>query len=288
MNSKARTTKAGGALSLLRKKEENKMDFETLKTIENEAERTAATYEIFNEDARLNRSKAAKVEFITTCRAIESVLVPGARILDIGAGAGEYSLHFAKQGYVVTAVELSPANIAAFEQKITPGNPINLLQGNALDLSMFADVSFDVVLLMGPLYHLSRAADRDRAIAEAKRVCTPDGTIFFAFISNDMVVLTELAYRPTFFSENTYDHDSFKAEDFPFVFFTLEQMRQMLTQNGIVIRREIAADGVSELLEDTINALSDEDYAQYVRYHLYCSEKPEMLGRSSHLLFMGR
>jgi ubiquinone/menaquinone biosynthesis C-methylase UbiE len=44
------------------------------------------------------------------------------------------------------------------------------------------------VLLMGPLYHLSSAADRDRAIAEAKRVCKRDGVIFFAFIGNDMVV----------------------------------------------------------------------------------------------------
>ena len=65
------------------------MDFETLKTIENEAERTAATYEIFDEDSRLNRSQAARVEFITTSRAIEDALFPGARILDIGAGAGE-------------------------------------------------------------------------------------------------------------------------------------------------------------------------------------------------------
>lgn len=264
------------------------MDFETLKLIENEAERTAATYEIFDEDSRLNRSKAARVEFITTVRAIESVLRPGARILDIGAGAGEYSLHFAQRGYTVTAVELSPANIAAFEKKIKPEHPLRLLQGNALDLSAFADESFDVVLLMGPLYHLKEAADRDRAIAEAKRVCKRDGVIFFAFIGNDMVVLTELSYRPQFFSENTYDHESFKVEDFPFVFFTLDQMRDMLTRNGITILREIAADGVSELMEDAINALSEEDYAQYVRYHLYCSEKPEMLGRSSHLLFAGR
>jgi ubiquinone/menaquinone biosynthesis C-methylase UbiE len=264
------------------------MDFETLKLIEDEAERTAATYEIFDEDSRLNRSKAARVEFITTVRAIESVLTPGARILDIGAGAGEYSLYFARLGYTVTAVELSPANVTAFEKKITPEHPVHLMQCNALDLSMFADGSFDIVLLMGPLYHLSSSADRDRAIAEAKRVCTKDGVIFFAFISNDMVVLTELSYRPQFFSEETYDHDSFKVEDFPFVFFTLDQMREMLTRNGIVIQREIAADGVSELMEDAINALSDEDYAQYLRYHLYCSEKPEMLGRSSHLLFVGR
>jgi len=264
------------------------MDFETLKTIQDEAERTAATYEIFNEDSRLNRSKAARVEFITSVRAIESALQPGARILDIGAGAGEYSLYFAQRGYDVTAVELSPANVAAFEKKIKPEHPVRLLQGNALDLSAFADESFDVVLLMGPLYHLKEVGDRDRAIREAKRVCTKGGVIFFAFISNDMVVLTELSYRPQFFSENTYAHDSFKVEDFPFVFFTLDQMREMLTQNGIAIRREIAADGVSELMEDAINALSDEDYAQYVRYHLYCSEKPEMLGRSSHLLFAGR
>jgi ubiquinone/menaquinone biosynthesis C-methylase UbiE len=264
------------------------MDFETLKLIENEAERTAATYEIFDEDSRLNRSKAARVEFITTVRAIESVLRPGACILDVGAGAGEYSLHFAQRGYAVTAVELSPANIAAFEKKIKPEHTVRLLQGNALDLSAFADESFDVVLLMGPLYHLKEAADRDRAIAEAKRVCKRDGVIFFAFIGNDMVVLTELSYRPQFFSENPYDHESFKVEDFPFVFFTLDQMRDMLTQNGITILREIAADGVSELMEDAINALSEEDYAQYLRYHLYCSEKPEMLGRSSHLLFAGR
>ena len=264
------------------------MDFETLKLIENEAERTAATYEIFNEDSRLNRSQAARVEFITTSRAIEDALFPGVRILDIGAGAGEYSLYFAQQGYDVTAIELSPANIAAFQKKISQEHPVRLLQGNALDLSAFADGSFDVVLLMGPLYHLKEAADRDRAISEAKRVCTKEGAIFFAFISNDMVILTELSYRPQFFSEHSYDHGSFKVEDFPFVFFTLDQMREMLGRNGVMIRREIAADGVSELLEDAINALDPEDYAQYVRYHLYCAEKPEMLGRSSHLLFVGR
>ncbi len=264
------------------------MELESLRAIWNEAERTAATYEIFDESTRLNRNKAAQVEFITTARAIESVLAPGARILDVGAGAGAYSLHFARLGYAVTAVELSAVNINVFRQKISAEYPVRLLQGNALDLSMFADASFDVVLLMGPLYHLASSDDRTRAITEAKRVCTPDGTIFFAFISNDMVVLTELSCRPGFFSENTYDHDSFKVEDFPFVFFTLDQMRAMLWQSGVVIRREIAVDGVSELLEDTINALGDEDYAQYLRYHLYCSEKPEMLGRSSHLLFAGR
>ena len=50
---------------------------------------------------------------------------------------------------------------------------------------------------------------------------------------------------------------------------------------------EVASDGVSELLADKINALDDAAYMQYLRYHAYICEKPEMLGRSNHLLFIG-
>ena len=42
------------------------MDFIELAKIENESERVNRTYDIFNEDARLNHSKAARVEFLTT------------------------------------------------------------------------------------------------------------------------------------------------------------------------------------------------------------------------------
>ena len=74
------------------------MDFEQLAKIENESERVNRTYDIFNEDARLNHSKAARVEFLTTVHYIEKYLKDGDKILDIGAGAGEYSLYFARNG----------------------------------------------------------------------------------------------------------------------------------------------------------------------------------------------
>ncbi len=264
-----------------------KLTFEELAAIENEAEQVQKTYEIFNEDSRLNWSQAARVEFLTTTRYIDRYLRPGMRILDIGAGAGEYSLHYARQGYEVNALELSPANVAAFEKKITPELNLTLRQGNALDLSAYADGSFDVVLVMGPLYHLHSEVDRQRVIAGARRVCKPLGTIFFAFISNDMVPLTELMYRPDYFVTGDYDKDSFKMHDFPFVFFTLDQCRRMLREGGINILHEVASDGVSELLAQQINAMDEDNYEQYLRYHFYCCEKPEMLGRSNHLLFAG-
>ena len=65
------------------------MDFYQLAQIKNESERVNKTYDIFNENIRLNHSKAARVEFLTTVSYIERYLKNGAKILDIGAGAGE-------------------------------------------------------------------------------------------------------------------------------------------------------------------------------------------------------
>lgn len=264
------------------------MDFGEIRKIEKESERVSAIYELLNEERRLNHSKAARVEFLTSVRYIEKYLKAGDRILDLGAGAGEYSIYFAEKGYEVTAVELVQKNIKVFEKKIQPDMKIDLCQGNALDLSRFKDNSFDIVLVFGPLYHLLENEDQQRCIKEAMRVCKPDGTIFFAFISNDMVILTEFYYRPDFFKENTYDYNTFKVEDFPFVFFTLAQIREMLAYAGINIINEVASDGVSEMMEEKINELDEESYNQYLKYHFYCCEKPEMLGRSNHLLFVGK
>lgn len=264
------------------------MDVSDLLKIADELERINKTYDFFNEDARLNRSKAARVEFLTTTRYIEQYLMPGAKILDVGAGAGEYSLYFARRGYQVSALELADNNIRAFREKLRPEDGIDLVQGNAVNLSRYADESFDAVLLFGPLYHLHAEADRQKCIAEARRVCKKDGTLFFAFISNDMVILTEFSYRPDYFLNGDYDKQTFRLEDFPFVFHTVDKCREMLRAGGVKIVNEIASDGVSELLEDKINAMDDESYAQYLRYHFYICEKPEMLGMSNHLLFIGK
>lgn len=263
------------------------MNFYDVYQIKDETQRVQMTYELFNEDSRLNHSKAARVEFFTNVRYIEKYLTPSARILDVGAGAGEYSLYFARKGYAVSALELSENNIAAFRRKLTAEDHIDLVQGNALDLSRYADDSFDIVLLFGPLYHLKNEDDKQQCIREAKRVCKPGGKIFFAFISNDMVILTELGYRNDYFTKGEYDKTTFRLEDFPFVFHTVEASRKVLADGGIRILHEVASDGVSELLADKINVMDEENYAQYLRYHFYICEKPEFFGVSNHLLFVG-
>lgn len=254
---------------------------------ENDTQLVQELYRRLDESSRLNRTQAARVEFLTTVEYIQRYLTPGARILDVGAGAGEYSLYFARQGYQVSALELSQDNITAFRNKLTSQDTIDLAQGNALDLSRYADNWFDIVLLFGPLYHLHSQADQLRCIQEAKRVCKPDGKLFFAFISNDMVILTMFHEEPDYFINGAYDKETFRCDDFPFVFHTVDACRELLRQGGIKVLHEVASDGVSELLQAEINAMDAKSYAQYLRYHFYTCEKPEHLGASNHLLFVG-
>ena len=252
-----------------------------------DADLVQEVYRRVNEDSRLNQSQAARVEFLTTVRYIEKYLTPGAKILDVGAGAGEYSLYFARKGHQVSALELADANIAAFQAKVTEDDPIDLVQGNALDLSRYDSDSFDVVLLFGPLYHLHEEADKLRCIEEAKRVCKPDGKIFFAFISNDVVILTMQQCQDDYLMNGDYNKENFRLDDFPFVFHTPDHCRELLGKVGIQICHEVASDGASELLRDLVNGLDEASYRQYLRYHFYICEKPEFLGMSNHLLFVG-
>ena len=263
------------------------MTFAEIYQIRDEAEQVKAVYEVFREDTRLNHSQAARVEFLTNVRYIERYLKPGAKILDLGAGAGEYSLYFARKGYQVSALELADSNIRAFQKKLRPEDRVDLVQGNALDLSRYGDESFDIVLVFGPLYHLHKEEDKLTCIREAKRVCKKDGKLFFAFISNDMVFLTEFEYRQDYFTAGDFDKETFRLEDFPFVFHTVPGCRELLQKGGVRILHQVASDGASELLAEKINAMDEDNYAAYLRYHAYICEKPEFLGMSNHLLFVG-
>lgn len=262
------------------------MKEEEILKLKSEEERVSALYNMFNESTRLS-SKATQVEFLTTVRNIEKFLKPGMKILDLGAGTGEYSLYFAKKGFQVTAIELVEKHVKEIKEKCEKNMKLSVFQGNALNISDIEENSYDIVLCFGPLYHLSKIEDRMKCIEEVKRVCKDNGKIFFAFISNDMVITTEtMCYNPNFLKGDAYNHETFKLVDFPFVFHNVDQCRKLLNDSGVEIISEIAADGLSELLADKINNMDEEDYNLWLNYHYHCSEKPEFLGCSNHLLFI--
>ena len=137
-------------------------------------------YGSYDEDSRLD-SRRGQVEFLTTLRYIEKYLRPGMRVLEIGAATGRYSHYLARRGYEVDAVELVEHNIEIFKANTQPGEQITVTQGNAKDLSVFEDNTYDITLLLGPMYHLFTEEEKLQALSEAIRVTKPGGLIYAAY-----------------------------------------------------------------------------------------------------------
>jgi ubiquinone/menaquinone biosynthesis C-methylase UbiE len=130
-------------------------------------------------------TEAFKLEGIRTKEIIERYLQKNnLNILDIGGGAGYYSFWLQEKGHNITLVDLSQKNIdLARKHAESSGIILNKIEeGDAVNLS-FSNDQFDVVLLLGPLYHLTDRAERIMALAEAGRVLKPGGILLSAVIS---------------------------------------------------------------------------------------------------------
>ena len=147
-----------------------------------------AFYDAYDEDGRL-ASRHGAVEFAVTMTYIERYAKPGMRILEIGAGTGRYSHTLARRGFCVDAVELAEHNIELFRRNTAADEPVTIRQGDARDLSAFADETYDVTLLLGPMYHLFTRGDQSAALAEAVRVTKRGGVVFAAYCMRDAAIL---------------------------------------------------------------------------------------------------
>ena len=120
------------------------------------------------------------LELVRTLELLERFLPSApARILDVGGGPGVYAERLARDGYDVHLLDFVELHV---EQARGRAGFV-AEHGDARDLSRFAEKSFDVVLLLGPLYHLTERADRVAAFAEARRVVRAGGVVVAAAIT---------------------------------------------------------------------------------------------------------
>ena len=144
-------------------------------------------YNKYDEDNRL-KSKTHLPEYLITMKYIKKYLTPNSKILEIGAGTGRYSITLADMGYDITSVELVPHNIEILKSKIKTEHKIKVFEGNACDLSFIEDNTYDIVLLLGPMYHLFNDSDKHKALSEAIRVAKIGGIIYSSYCNNDTTI----------------------------------------------------------------------------------------------------
>jgi SAM-dependent methyltransferase len=170
--------------------------------------------------------------------------------------------------------------------------------GDARDLDL-EDASVEAVLLLGPLYHLRRRADRLRALAEARRVVRPGGPVFAAAISRWAPrldgVLAERLYE-------VYPHLRELVPDvertgllpplgpgsFSGFCHQPQQLRSELRDAGLAVVDLVSVEGPASLLGDLVERWDDPVAREVILDTARAVERvPELLGIGPHLLATG-
>lgn len=246
-------------------------------------------YNHYDEDSRL-ASKHGSIEFLTTMHYIGKYIKPGGRVLEIGAATGRYSHALAQRGYAVDAVELVGHNIDIFRQNTQPGENITITQGNALDLSAFPDNQYDITLLLGPLYHLYNEEDKRQALSEAIRVTKQGGVVFAAYVISDGCLLDEGFKRGNinvseYIDKGLLDPQTFAARSEPKDLFELvrkEDIDKLMSAFPVTRLHYIASDGCALFMREAVDAMNQEQFELYLKYHLATCEREDLLGITSH------
>ena len=246
-------------------------------------------YGNYDEDNRL-ASRHGMVEFLTTMRYIDKYLRPGMKILEIGAATGRYSHALAQKGYQVDALELVEHNIEIFKKNTKQGEDISIIQGNATDLSAFADNTYDITLVLGPMYHLFTQEDKLQALSEAIRVTKKGGIIFAVYCMGDASIVLYGFGRGqirNIMDKCMLDPVTFETFSQPWDLFELhrkENIDALRSHFDVTQLHFLATDGYANHMRQTLAEMDEETFAIYLRYHFATCERIDLVGYSNHTL----
>ena len=224
-------------------------------------------------------------------------------MLDVGGGAGAYACWLASQGYEVHLIDPVPSHVdqaRAASAKQSQHPLASAAVGDARNLQ-HGDHTAEAVLLLGPLYHLTRRNDRLAALREAHRVLRPGGLVWAAAISRFASLLDSLSSgffdRPEFASildrdlaEGQHRNPTDNLTYFTDAFFHLpDELGAELSEAGFDLVELVAVEGPGWLARDFDRIWNLPQQRERLLAVLRKVERePALLGASSHLLAIGR
>lgn len=255
-------------------------------------------YTTQSESERLN---GLSIEKLRTQELISRHLPAGnLKILDIGGGAGVYSFWLSEMGHSVYLVDALDKHVQqAIEYSKSSGIELETIQvGDARNLA-FDDESFDIVLILGPLYHLTEQTDRVQALLEASRVLKPNGLVITAVISRYASMMDgfhyDLIQDPEFIPIMNQDltngqHRGIAGKHyFTTSYFHLpEDLESELLAAGFASIKLIAIESFADSIPDLEDKLSDKEYRSILFQTITTVEQDRsILGMSPHIMGIG-
>lgn len=139
-------------------------------------------YDCGAEKGRLERG-LGKIELYRTKEILSKYITNTKNIIyDVGGGIGVYSSWLSKKDNELHLLELAPLAVRYAIENQSLYNTFVAEVCDARNINR-EDESADIVLLMGPLYHLQNKDDRIQVLKEAKRVLKKGGLLFAVGIS---------------------------------------------------------------------------------------------------------
>lgn len=226
-------------------------------------------YRDYCEEGRLHRDKKNEIEFVNTWKYLEeiSLHLPAyeASVLEIGCGTGAYTPLLAEKYGSVVSCDLIPSHINLLQQKIEKRglNNVTAIVADARDLFMLKSGQFDLILCMGPMYHLRFKSDRKQCINECRRLGSAQSIAAFSYLSTkalwpsvlgNAVTIDEflaLESRPSFYRA-------------PFLFLSPREVLREIESCNLTVVDHFAIDPLTHFT--SFDAINDDNFEKWIKF----------------------
>ena len=139
------------------------------------------------------------------------------------------------------------------------------------------------------MYHLLKKDEKIKALSGAKRVCTKGGTILISYYMNDYAIITYGFIKKHILEsiENNQVDENYhmlNLEGDLYSMVRIEDIDEFNKTCKLTRKKIVAADGASNYIRVYLNKLSDDEFKEFIKYHLSTCERRDLLGASAHLL----